>query len=81
MTAEIITWHRHKMTPPNEFGLGGCTVCGSYEGEMPTDCPAREMTDRERELVLDGEIDFRVSQGGWTTWTRWRELQTRGRHE
>lgn len=81
MTAKIYTWHRHKRTPLNEFGMGGCSVCGSYEGEMPTDCPGRDMTDRERELVLDGAIDYRVSQGGWTVWTRWKESQARGRYE
>ena len=81
MTAEIIQWHRHKRMPPNEFGLGGCTVCGTWEGETPTDCPGRPMSDREKEMVLNGDIDYRVSQGGWTNWTRWKEMQMRGRYE
>lgn len=78
--AEIIPWHRHKVVECDN-GLGGCSVCGTFEGQMPTDCPARTMTERERELVLNGEIDYRVSQGGWTTWTRWKEMQARGRYE
>lgn len=81
MNAEIIPWHRHKRAPIRDDGLGGCLVCRSYEGEMPTDCPGREMTDRERELVLNGEIDYRASQGGWTAWTRWKEMRARGEYD
>lgn len=77
----ILKWPRHKRTTPNEWGLGGCVVCETWEGETPTDCPGRPMTDRERELVMDGVIDYRVKHGGWTNFTRAMELKLRGQYE
>lgn len=81
MTAIILPWPRHVRTPRDESGLGGCLVCGSYEGEMPTDCPGREMTEEERTSVLEGKLDYRLSQGGWTAWTRLMEIRARAEYE
>lgn len=46
--------------------LGGCSVCGTWEGEMPTDCPGYKLSELERELVLSDRLDYRRKSGGWT---------------
>lgn len=44
-------------------GLYKCTVCESAEGEIPTDCPNRKMTQKEKEDVFKGRLNFR--DGKW----------------
>lgn len=39
-------------------GLFTCTVCGASEGELPTDCPGATMSEKQRESVYLGKIDF-----------------------
>lgn len=75
MSAVILHWKKHKLIRHTE--LGGCLVCGSWEGEMPTDCPGREMTISECNDVLNGRLDYRVSEGGWTTFTRQKYLRNK----
>ena len=58
-------------------GLASCSVCGGAEGRLPEHCPGRRMTDEEQEAVYAGEIDFRRSEGGWTSWTRDRRDRIR----
>ena len=43
-----------------------CAVCLGAEGDLPSDCPGREMTREERALVLAGDLDFR-SDVGWVS--------------
>jgi len=43
-------------------GLGLCTVCGGAEGEMPTDCPGRTLSEIERASIMRGDSDFRNGQ-------------------
>ena len=84
----ILHWPRHRLErhehcdspgscPICDGGLAFCTVCHGAEGSMPTDCPGRPMTEEQVALVMSGAIDYRVSQGGWTTWTRDREMAVR----
>lgn len=47
-------------------GLAACTVCGGFEGSLPTDCPGVRMTQVQIDLVYEGKIDFRVGRG-WVT--------------
>ncbi len=60
-----------------EGGLALCTVCRAGEGQLTEDCPGRVMTDEEADAVYAGLLDYRRSQGGWTTWTRSREAAAR----
>jgi hypothetical protein len=62
-----------------EGGLAHCLTCGGAEGDLTQDCPQRRTTDAERLAVAQGELDFRRSQGGWTTWTRAKEMAARRR--
>ena len=39
--------------------LNLCTVCKSFEGEQPTECPGREMTTDECDQVYAGTLDFK----------------------
>lgn len=64
----VIRWPRHRMistTPPYD-SLGGCSVCGGWEGEVPTDCPGVEMTEEQRAAVMDGQLDY-IWREGWIT--------------
>ena len=56
--------------------LGGCDICGWWEGEIPTDCPGVEMTEGQRQQVLFDKIDF-IWPEGWTTCTRNQRLRNR----
>lgn len=47
-------------------GLFSCTVCGGFEGSLPTDCPGVLMTQVQNDLVYEGKIDFRAGRG-WVT--------------
>lgn len=74
----VIRWPRHQMisaAPPHD-SLGGCSVCGSWEGEMPTDCPGAEMSAAQREAVVDGRLDY-IWREGWTTVTRMQRIRYR----
>lgn len=46
-----------------EGGLAACVVCGSAEGTLTTECPARLLTDEQTELVYAGKLDY--VNGGW----------------
>jgi hypothetical protein len=46
-----------------EGSLFDCTVCGGFEGSLPTDCPGMRMTDEERDQVYAGHIDYREDRG------------------
>ena len=46
-------------------GLGLCTVCNGFEGELPTECPGREMTKTEKDAIYTQGHDFR--DGEWHT--------------
>lgn len=53
-----------------------CSHCGAAEGEVPTDCPRRPMTEEECAGVLGGRLDYIVAAGGWVI-----ENSTRRRYE
>jgi hypothetical protein len=75
----IICFPAHKIDREfaAETGLGLCRTCGGAEASMPEHCPQRRMTTEEQDAVQAGELDFRRSQGGWTTWTREKEMRIR----
>jgi hypothetical protein len=58
-------------------GIHFCTRCGGFEGTLTEDCPGVPMTEAQGDAVYEGELDFRFRHGGWTTWTRQREMQAR----
>lgn len=85
---KILTFPKHRLyrcdghceqehCPYCDGGLSYCPTCGGAEGSLPEDCPQRRMTDEEEKAVYRGELDFRVKLGGWTTWTRAREMAIR----
>ena len=43
-------------------GLGLCTVCDGFEGQLPTECPGMSMTEEQKEAVYTGPLDFRNGQ-------------------
>lgn len=59
-----------------EWGAFICVHCGAAEGEVPTDCPRRPMTEEECAGVLGGRLDYIVAAGGWVI-----ETSTRSRYE
>lgn len=59
-------------------GMHTCTVCGGFEGLLTEDCCGSLMSDEQVQRIISDELDFRRSQGGWTTWTRYRELANKG---
>ncbi len=75
MTAVILRWPKHFITTYES--LGGCQVCEAWEGEVPTDCPGVKMTEEQRFAVLEGELDYRRSEGGWTAFTRSKWIRNR----
>ena len=70
----VIAWPRHKRQIFES--LGGCSVCCTWEGEVPRDCPGVEMTDEQRAGVLAGELDY-LRKDGWTTVTYSQRLKNR----
>jgi hypothetical protein len=40
-------------------GLFACTVCGGFEGSLPTDCPGFKMTEEQEHRVYRGLLDYR----------------------
>lgn len=55
----------HDVRPVEGYeGLGQCAKCGAAECEIPTSCPGKAMTAREKQAVCDGELDFVA--GEWT---------------
>lgn len=44
---------------PCRGGLFLCTVCKGAEGDLPTECPGRVMTEQERHAVLHGDLDYK----------------------
>lgn len=44
-------------------GLGSCTVCGGFEGTLPTDCPGERMDGALETRIYNGEIDYRAGRG------------------
>lgn len=61
-----------------EGGLCYCTTCGGGEGSLTEDCPQVRMTEEQERLVYEGVVDFRRKLGGWTSWTRAKEMVARG---
>lgn len=63
------TWH--KCDPPCvdrhcifcDGGLGYCTVCGGFEGTLPTECPGVEMDQEIQDRIYNSLLDFR--DGRW----------------
>ena len=51
--------------PCCEWGAMTCAVCGGSEGELPADCPQVEMTEDERDAVMQGRADYIQAAGGW----------------
>jgi hypothetical protein len=39
-------------------GLGWCTVCGAFEGQLTTHCPGRKLTEEELEATYAEKLDF-----------------------
>lgn len=46
-------------------GLAYCTVCCGAEGDLPTDCPGRELTTDEGVKIYNSELDY--VDGQWVT--------------
>ena len=44
-------------------GLFVCTVCGGFEGSLPTDCPTEKMTQDEQDQIYGGQLDYREGSG------------------
>ena len=54
----------HKIVPvPSNKELGMCKICTAAEGEMPTECPGREMSSVEKDAVFGGWADY--ENGRW----------------
>ena len=79
MTAVILRWPKHRIETYDS--LGCCSVCEAWEGELPTECPGVKMTEEQRFAVLEGELDYRRSEGGWTEFTRLKWLRNRSLYE
>ena len=45
--------------------LAVCSVCGAWEGGLPTHCPGARVTHDQMDAIAKGEIDF--VEGEWTT--------------
>lgn len=41
-----------------EDGLDHCRICGGAEGDLPSHCPDRRLTDKEQEQIAAGQIDY-----------------------
>jgi hypothetical protein len=71
----ILYFPKHKIvSPPDMPELGGCEICGGWEGELPTDCPGITMTLEQRQAVMVGKLDYLWSEG-WTTVTHVQRLK------
>lgn len=44
-------------------GLSACTVCGGFEGSLPTHCPGAEMGQFTEQKVYTTDLDF--VNGAW----------------
>lgn len=74
MTASVLNFPRHRRITYDS--VGGCSICGGWEGEVPTDCPGQEMTSHQKDEVLNGRLDF-IWREGWTTFTRMDRLRVK----
>lgn len=88
MKTNVVLFPRHKLYKCDcgdgeciycSGGLAHCVTCGGSEGSLPEDCPQVRMTETQGNMVYNGEIDFRRKLGGWTSWTRAREMTARGK--
>lgn len=91
MSTSVIVFPKHKMyrcpgDKPRciegrcvfcQGGLSYCERCQTGEVGLTEDCCGRPLTVVEHEQVCDGVLDYRRSQGGWTRWTRSREMAAR----
>lgn len=64
------TWYvcpgRHDRPNSCQFcdgGLGWCTRCDGFEGQLTRECPGRKMTAEEKERVYAGTLNF--VRGRW----------------
>lgn len=48
-----------------EDDLANCTVCGCFEGSLPTECPDEKVSGELQDVIYKGLIDFR--DGMWVT--------------
>lgn len=44
-------------------GLASCTICGGFEGTLPTECPGRHMYEWQKSGVWKSVLDF--VDGNW----------------
>lgn len=73
----VLRWPKHTLVSPEEYpDLGGCSVCGGWEGEVPKDCPGEPMTQDQKDLVMAGKLDF-IWREGWTTVTYRERLRVK----
>lgn len=71
----VIRWPKHvRMVCERWPELGGCSTCGGWEGEVPTDCPGAPMTQEQKDAVLGGRLDYFRGEG-WSTVTRMQRLK------
>lgn len=55
-------------------GLGLCTVCGCFEGQLATECPGFDVGDEIGDLIWKGIVDF--ISGNWIFKPRYRDWWT-----
>jgi hypothetical protein len=61
-----VIYLKHTIITAYDGALGGCSVCGTWEAEMPTDCPGHLLDEDTRQMIMDDALDYRRSSGGWT---------------
>lgn len=44
--------------PICDGGLVACTICGGAEASLPTQCPQKEMTEKQKDEVQSGDLEF-----------------------
>lgn len=45
--------------PLRDDGLMWCVVCEAAEGQMPTHCPGKPLTEAQREAIFMRALDFK----------------------
>lgn len=75
----VLVFPKHRLEFWGEGKLAYCPTCGGAEGSLPEHCPQRRMTEDEEQAVMAGQLDYRRSEGGWTSFTRSKMLQIKRR--
>lgn len=52
-------------------GLGSCTVCGGFEGTLPSECPGRKTEEEHLQLVYNSTLDFKDGRWFRREYQRW----------